>query len=73
VPSATAHLAGALGVPTKLLLADQDDWRWSSAGNTSTWYPSVEILQRLSSGSGPADSWRPAVEFCAQFVKTMAS
>lgn len=46
VPSATAHLAGALGVPTRLLLSDHADWRWASDGKNSTWYPSVEILRR---------------------------
>lgn len=68
VPSAIAHLAGALGVPTKLLLSDHDDWRWASDGKNSTWYPSVEILRRSSTAS-----WRAAAESCAQLVKKMVS
>lgn len=61
VPSAAAHLAGALGVPTKLLLSDQADWRWACTGNHSTWYPSVEIL-RQSAG----EPWRAVLQHCAR-------
>ncbi|MDH5305485.1 MAG: DUF4915 domain-containing protein, partial [Gammaproteobacteria bacterium] len=67
VPSATAHLAGALGVSTKLLLSDHDDWRWASDGKNSTWYPSVEILRRRA-----GESWGAVLEYCARCLHRMA-
>lgn len=45
VDTAVAHLAGALGRPTKLLLAGSKDWRWGVSGKTTHWYPTMEIVR----------------------------
>ena len=51
----TAHLAGALGKRTILLLPNKYSfWYWGK-GDTTQWYPSVEIIRRDSKG------WRSAV------------
>jgi hypothetical protein len=48
VDTAVAHLAGALGVPTLLLIPFVPDWRWMVGRNDTPWYRSVEILRQES-------------------------
>lgn len=52
IDSAVAHLAGALGVPVRLLLPWNPDWRWMHDRQDSVWYPSVRMYRQ----SHP-DSW----------------
>lgn len=46
IDSAIAHLAGALGVKTILLLPFASEWRWFSETKTTQWYPSIEIFKQ---------------------------
>jgi hypothetical protein len=46
VDTSTAHLAGALGVPTWLLLSFDPDFRWGLNGERSLWYPSMRIFRQ---------------------------
>ena len=46
VDTAVAHLAGALGVKTYLLLPYFSDWRWFNDTKHTPWYKSVEIFQQ---------------------------
>jgi tetratricopeptide (TPR) repeat protein len=46
VDTAIAHLAGALGVKTALLLLYSSDWRWFDRGTTSPWYPSLTLFRQ---------------------------
>jgi len=50
VDTAAAHLAGALGVKTFLLLPYAPDWRWSRQGETTRWYPTVTLLRQSKPG-----------------------
>jgi tetratricopeptide (TPR) repeat protein len=50
VDTAAAHLAGALGVKTFLLLPYCPDWRWGTQGTTTPWYPSLTLLRQQKPG-----------------------
>lgn len=51
-----AHLAGALGVQTTLILGKVPDWRWLRQGETSNWYPSMRLARQAKMGD-----WRDAI------------
>lgn len=46
VDTAIAHLAGALGVKTYLLLCFAPDWRWFDNDKKTEWYPNVTIIKQ---------------------------
>ena len=46
VCTSVAHLAGALGQATLVLLPYSADYRWLAEGNTSPWYPSIELIRQ---------------------------
>jgi tetratricopeptide (TPR) repeat protein len=50
VDTALAHLAGALGIPTLLLVSYLPDWRWLMGREDSPWYPSLRIYRQSSAG-----------------------
>ena len=46
VDTNAAHLAGALGRPTWLLLQYAPDWRWLLDREDSPWYPTIRLLRQ---------------------------
>lgn len=52
-----AHLAGAMGVPTWILLPLNNDWRWLRDRDTSHWYDSVRLFRQAK-----LDDWKPVFE-----------
>jgi len=50
VDSASAHLAGALGVPVWLALSRVADWRWLLDREDSPWYPTMRLFRQTTAG-----------------------
>jgi ADP-heptose:LPS heptosyltransferase len=57
VDTSVAHLAGALGKPTWIMLPHNSDWRWLLEREDSPWYPSVKLYRKTTVGS-----WDPIMK-----------
>lgn len=57
IDTATAHLAGALGVPVWVMLKSSPDWRWLLDRDDSPWYASARIFRQKSAGD-----WNSAIK-----------
>ncbi len=51
VDTSVAHLAGALGVKTFMLLPYCPDWRWFDNDNKTEWYDSIKIFKQKNTMS----------------------
>jgi tetratricopeptide (TPR) repeat protein len=50
IDNSTAHLAGALGIPTWLLLPTCSDWRWLQQPADTPWYPAMRLFRQTQPG-----------------------
>lgn len=57
VDTGMAHLAGALNLPTWVLVSYVSDWRWGTESRSSAWYPSVRVIRQTSPGD-----WNSVIE-----------
>ena len=57
VDTSVAHLSGAMGKPTFLLLPYNPDWRWLLKRTDSPWYPTMKLFRQAQLGS-----WQSALE-----------
>ena len=64
-----AHLAGAMGKPTWLLLDAYSDWRWQLERNDSPWYPTMKLFRQRTLGDWPEVMERVAAELAKKTVK----
>jgi len=48
--TALAHLSAGMGAPTWLLLQNLPEWRWGLQGDSSPWYPSLQIFRQSTPG-----------------------
>ncbi len=67
VDNSTVHLAGALGVPTAVLLGAESDWRWGEGGVPCPWYCTVDRIRQTT----PTD-WSHPMQAASAFVRTLA-
>lgn len=67
VDTAVAHLAGALGRPTLILLHGRhSDWRWQQGREDTLWYPSVRLVRCPDGGA----DWNGAMARAALLIRT---
>lgn len=64
VDTSTLHLAGALGVKSKLLIPYCSDWRWFDNTEKTEWYDSVEIIKQEE-----RQDWYKEVSILTDYVK----
>ena len=66
VSNTNAHISGALGKKTFLLLPKGKGklWYWSSKNNKSLWYPSVQVVEQNVAGF-----WNSAINKLIELVK----
>ena len=57
VDTSVAHLAGALGVATVVMLPFTHDWRWLREREDSPWYPTMRLIRQATPGD-----WGPVIE-----------
>lgn len=67
VDTAMAHLAGALGVPTWLLIAARPFWLWGLTGDTTPWYPSMTLFRQKW-----GEDWKPTIARVKHLLKQEA-
>ena len=63
--TSTAHLAGALGATTWIVLRQACDWRWMLDRQDSPWYPTARLYRQPK----PAD-WSGVFEEMARNLKS---
>jgi len=68
VDTATAHLAGALGRPTCVLLPWVPDFRWLLNRTDTPWYPSLRLYRQPSIGQ-----WDPVITRLAADIRESLS
>lgn len=64
IDTATAHLAGALGVPVWVMLKLSADWRWLRNRSDNPWYSSARLFRQKDAGD-----WQPVVAEVGQQLK----
>jgi hypothetical protein len=68
IDSMPAHLAGAMGVPTWVLLHSDCDWRWMQKRSKSPWYPTMRLFRQRRAGD-----WRPVLARVKQELERVAT
>jgi tetratricopeptide (TPR) repeat protein len=64
IDTSVAHLAGALGKPTWILLPYAADWRWLLERDDSPWYPTAHLFRQ----SFPGD-WSGVIQRVVEALK----
>jgi hypothetical protein len=67
IDSMPAHLAGALGIPTWVLLHSDCDWRWMRNRSDSPWYPTMRLFRQKHPGD-----WQSVTACVKQELERMA-
>lgn len=68
IDTSAAHLAGAMGRPTWVLLADVPDWRYQLEGERTPWYPTMRLFRQGRDGE-----WAAPIERLAGALQELAA
>ena len=68
IDTAVAHLAGALGKPTWVMLTHAPDWRWMLDREDSPWYPSMRLFRHVKPGS-----WEDVIQRIGHSLKDVVT
>lgn len=66
VDTSIAHLAGALGARTWVMLPFVAEWRWMEEREDSPWYPTMRLFRQTEIGS-----WDAVIERVCQEIKKL--
>jgi len=66
VDTAVAHLAGAMGKKTWVLIPFAPDWRWMIRRNNTPWYPTMRLFRQPRPGD-----WKTAIEQIARELESV--
>ncbi|MFC1673568.1 tetratricopeptide repeat protein [Pseudomonadota bacterium] len=67
VDTAMAHLSGAMGRETWVLLPKVSDWRWRGPEGFSPWYPRANLFQQSH------DDWSAVADMLSARLKSLAA
>ena len=70
VDTAVAHLAGAMGKPTWLLVPYYPEWRWELKREDCFWYPTMRLFRQTVRGNWQEVLQRVAVALAEQVSST---
>jgi hypothetical protein len=68
VDTSIAHLSGAMGKPTWVILKIAPDWRWMHNRPDTPWYPTARLFRQQTAGD-----WRAPVEQVASELRVLAA
>jgi tetratricopeptide (TPR) repeat protein len=68
IDTSVAHLGGAMGLPTWVLVAHAPDWRYHVARSDNPWYPTMQLFRQARDGD-----WSDAIEAVAVALAKRAS
>ncbi len=71
IETASAHLAGALGRKTLIMLPKVADWRWLENRNDSPWYPTVSLIRPIDASKQHTTRWDSVVTQVVERLKTI--
>lgn len=73
VDTSVAHLCGALGLRTWVLLPETPDWRWMRHRDDTPWYPSMKLYRQTTAGDWNGVLERVAADLQREFAPIKAA
>lgn len=71
IETASAHLAGALGRKTLIMLPKVADWRWLENRSDSPWYPTAELIRPIDASKQHTTRWDSVVAQVVERLKKL--
>lgn len=68
IDTASAHLAGAMGLNAWVLLPFACDWRWTMSGESTPWYPTLRLFRQTR-----LNEWNDVIESVRKELRLLVS